>query len=101
MPTRRLPLASIAFILFMSLLLCSGARADNIALSVRGSLFAQAPIAIPPHAPQTFKELTDSAFYSLSTAVGVRDADKRELPLSLYFWRTALTCPHGQYQPLS
>lgn len=89
MPNIRFSLERNVFSFFVSLCVCSTALADNSALSVSGSLSAQAPIATPPHAPQTFEELADSAFYSLSTAVGVRDADKRELALSLYFWRTA------------
>ncbi len=78
-------------ILSFTVVLCIGtnARAADATFHVSGNLNVDAPIALPPPAPTTFRELTDSAFYSFSSVVGTREADNQELAVSFYAWKTA------------
>lgn len=89
MPRQLMTLLNAIFLLIVMLCIGTNARAADATFHVRGNLNADAPLALPPPAPTTFRELTDSAFYSFSSVVGTREADNQELAVSFYVWRTA------------
>lgn len=60
-------------------------------LLIRGNLNNRAGISQPPPAPDSHRELADSAFYSFSAAIGRRDSDQQELDVTFYFWKSSVS----------